>query len=332
MPSITALAVVGCSGGNGNPGTGGSGAGSGGAGGAASGELVYKPCDPAQRTGLFALELKSAAGDVGAFTQFGGALRDKVSPGTVLVSKRKEGDCSIMVAPNLSCAPACTNLSICLGQNQCAPPPVNQGIGEIQITGLATALTASPLGNNAYSTSLPVATQFPPAAPGATIGFSAAGAGAIAALSLQGRGISPLEVPTTPPMILKTPQPLTITWTPPAMAGKSRIYLSMDIAHHGGGSAQLECDWPDTGSGVLSAAMLTALLAEGSAGFSTYSLVRRTADSATVGAGCVEFDVASTADREVTIEGIISCNDQDLPCPEGRVCRPAGVPGGLACE
>ena len=119
-------------------------------------------------------------------------------------------------------------------------------------------------------------------------------------------------------------QPLAVTWTPSAKSKSARIYLKLDIAHHGGIAARINCDLADSGSVTIPASLVTKLMDRGLAGFPSITLTRRTVDSTIVGPGCVDFVVASEEAREVEVEGVISCNtSEDKP-----TCTPEEVKDG----
>jgi hypothetical protein len=118
---------------------------------------------------------------------------------------------------------------------------------------------------------------------------------------------------------------LPFTWTAPAGGGASRILVEVEIGHHGGVAAHINCDLPDTGSGEIPASLVTALIAEGVHGFPTLSLTRRTIASTNVGAGCVDLAVAATVSREITVcptasSCIVSCVTSDQ-CTAPMICK-----------
>ena len=105
-----------------------------------------------------------------------------------------------------------------------------------------------------------------------------------------------------------------------------------------------QCDLPDTGSGEFPAAIVHALIMNGTSGFPTISVTRRVADSTTADPGCVDFTVTAFIERPVTIDGITSCNcnepdcsepnrtEPPVPCPTGHTCRVKGTAEGLTCD
>jgi len=116
----------------------------------------------------------------------------------------------------------------------------------------------------------------------------------------------------------------------PAQPGGTRILASLDIAHHGGVAARIECDFADDGSAEIPATLIDQLIERGTAGYPELTLTRRTVDSTTIAPGCVEFQVASVIAREVTLclsagNCIVSCV-QGAACPSGEPC-----PANLKC-
>jgi hypothetical protein len=226
----------------------------------------------------------------------------------------------------------------CVAQNQCAAAPVLTNAGTVTITGLKSAFTADPSSatNFAYFKN---PTGFPPATPGAALTLTSTG-GALAPFTLKGEGIDPLVYPA-PTAMVKDNQSLPFTWTAPTAGTASRIIAELDFSHHGGTPAMIRCDLPDTGSAEIPSTLVHALLGKGTSGFPTLTLTRRTADSTTVAAGCVDFSTAAAVEQPVTIDGVISCNCNStdctnqadpLPCPSGHTCRAKGTIGGLTCD
>ena len=312
--TIAASGLAACSSGGGSGGTGGAGAGAGGAG--VPSELVFKPCPAATDIGGFSMTLISEA--VGA--QLSGKVKDSVAPSDVISLLAQEGACRIEAVPNLTCGTMCANGTVCAGNNSCVPAPLAVSVGKINVTGLGSAVSIDDK-TTAYYTAI-AKTSFPPYVAGNSVGLTSTG-GVYAPLSLAVRGIAPLQVPDQALMVAQD-QPLTVTWTAaPETAGAGNISITMDIAHHGGGVAQLKCDWPDTGSGTVPATLITQLLAQGTAGFPIITFVRESVDSATVAAGCVDFKVLSSVEKMLMVQGVTSCSDSAVPpllCPAGQTC------------
>jgi hypothetical protein len=238
----------------------------------------------------------------------------------------KEGDCRLLVGRMLVCTTPCTGGKICAGSNMCVDEPVSQDLGTVTVTGLGAPLTVEPAGPGMYSKSLTA--TFPPFSPEAEVTLKTTG-GKYPAISLAGRGIEPLQFAGTGLKVARN-QPLNVTWTAPAKNKSTRVHSKLDIAHHGGIAARIECDLPDTGSATISGALITQLMDRGLAGFPTIALTRRTADSSSLAPGCVEFTVASEETRDIEVEGVISCNTQEPTCPAGEAgCK--ACPAGMKC-
>ncbi|WP_037584603.1 hypothetical protein [Stigmatella aurantiaca] len=91
---------------------------------------------------------------------------------------------------------------------------------------------------------------YPGFAEGAALKMEARGA-EVPAFSLRGQGIQALSVPNAP-ITVERGKPVTVSWTPPSTPGAARIHFVMDLAHHGGIAASLECDAVlDAGACVL---------------------------------------------------------------------------------
>jgi hypothetical protein len=299
-----------------------------GTGGTTGGAAPFKPCADTQRIGAFTLDLKhaDAATSNPAYSQVNGGVRDGVIPSSIWVESPVTGagnGCKLMVGPTNACSPACSTTQVCKA-GTCQPAPVTKSVGEVTFSGLVTAVKMTPMTNGSgvvvYSGLIPSSTAYPPYTVGATLGLMAAGAD-YPAFSLTGMGIAPLEVPTQALNVAKD-QPLTIKWMAPG-AGKGRIELIMDIAHHGGVSAEIHCDLEDNGTVTIPAPLITALMDKGTFGFPTVSLTRLSVDSMTVGPGCVEYNVAAGLELPLSVAGVVSCND-DTGCTPPQHCI---VPG-----
>jgi hypothetical protein len=187
-------------------------------------------------------------------------------------------------------------------------------VGTVTLSGLTQPVRIAGV-NNTYFAPLPAM----PFDLDADIRLDAQG-GRYGSFSLAGRGIERLAFASTGLEVVRG-RPLALRWVLPSHAAPTRILASLDIAHHGGIAARLECDLADTGSATLPASLITRLIEKGTAGFPTISLSRRTVDSTALASGCVEFSVVSSVEANVQVEGVVSCRD-DLPCPAERTCGP----------
>jgi hypothetical protein len=330
--SMLGLCAVACSSGSSPDGTGGGGGagGSGGAGGTVE-ALAYKPCERASRAGGFSVNLKLNEGSI-PFTNISGGVKNAVDPMEASWHElAKDGDCRLLTGKILVCNQACADGQTCAGDNKCVPEPLTQDTGTLTITGLTVPVSLpfdSTLGG--YNHPLPTATAYPPAAPETVLALKTSG-GKLQPFSLAGRGIEALEFAGKGIKVMRN-QPLTVTWKAPAKAGSARIHLAMDISHHGGLAARIECELADTGSTTIAAPLVTKLMEQGLAGYPAINLTRQTADSTTTPSGCVDFVVASNVERLIEVEGVVSCNsskkceagDQGcMDCPTGMKCQGA---------
>jgi hypothetical protein len=279
----------------------------------------YAPCDDAERIGRIALKVVPQSSMGGGYTELNGAVYDKVDPANVWVEKKTEGDCRLVTGPKLSCAPSCESGQVCAGNNVCTSAPVGQNAGTISVAGLGSALSSEFKANVYYK---PFTGSFPPAPAGTALTLSASG-GMVPAFSIAANGIDPLVV-AEEDISLDTTKPLTITWGAPSKPSVSRVVISLDLAHHGNVAAKLICDVEDTGSATIPVSMLTALAAEGVAGFPSVAITRQSANSTNVANGCVEFDVSSSVDRQLLLPGVVSCmcpNSTCEPCTASQICK-----------
>ncbi|QRO01603.1 hypothetical protein JRI60_22555 [Archangium violaceum] len=277
-----------------------------------SSELAYEPCDASQRVGQFTVEL----GD--GYTSVQGRVLNGVVPANVRQVQAQEGECRLLRGRTLFCEPTCGASQTCGEGGVCIPYPTAQNVGTVRVLGLKAELSMSPNSARFYfngGTSLP----YPGFDEGANIKLEGSGAD-VQAFSLRGQGISRLTVPEGA-ITVERGSPVTVSWTPPTTPGAARIQIVMDLAHHGGIAASLECDGvPDTGSYVIPAGLSSQLLDVGVAGFPKITISRRTADSADTSAGCVDLMVLSQVERELLIPGLVSCSG-DEDCPAGQTCQ-----------
>lgn len=274
---------------------------------------AYTPCDAATRVGEFAIELGEG------FTALEGRVRDAVIPANVRAVTAESGRCKLLQGRSLFCDPACGASQTCGEAGVCIAFPTAKSVGAVTVSGLSTALTIMPTAVNFYSngaTTIP----HPGFAPGAAISVSAAG-GQLPAFALAGVGVAELAL-STDDIVVARDQPVSLRWTAASTTAAVRLRFVLDLAHHGGIAASIDCDGvPDTGSFEIPATLATALLDIGVAGFPKITATRRSADAATISAGCVELSVLSKAERTVVIPGLESCAD-DTDCSGGKTCQP----------
>jgi hypothetical protein len=314
------MAAPGGDGGSGGSGGGGSGGQGGDAGGPPDEPLVYRTCAAEERVGVFTV-LGRAEDDVldTAVTEITGYVRNGVVPREVWEEVATEGECKLKVGPTLFCDPRCSSDQICTSAGTCEPAPVKVDAGSVSIEGLAAPLTMS--ANSANNYIPPPGTQlaYPAYTPGADIRLSAQG-GEAPAFELRGRGVAELELPEGEISVAEG-EAVVLRWTPdPASGSGVRVHVDLDIAHHGGIFARIDCDAEDDGMLEIPASLVSQLLDRGVAGFPAVAMTRRSVDSTMTELGCVEFVVASRVKRSVSIPGLVSCSEEQ-PCPMGQICQ-----------
>lgn len=277
-------------------------------------QIPYEPCAVENAVGQFLVTLDAE------FTSVEGKVEDGVTPSLIPSELQREGECRLVTLPNLLCNPECTPSTQTCGQNnQCLPLPQAHDVGTVTVTGLARAVEMTPNATTGNYRPGPPALPHPGFAPGADLRVSTSG-GDYEPFQLRGWGISVLDVPN--PINVSEGQPATITWAPPADPGPARVYAELNVNNHGSSNTKIECDFADTGTGVIPASLVDALIARGATGFPTITLARRTATSVDIAPGCVQFLVTSGGEFDVTLSGLISCNDDDSVCPQGQTCKP----------
>jgi len=161
---------------------------------------------------------------------------------------------------------------------------------------------------------------YPAFAEGSPVTLIAAGTSSVPAFSMQARGIAPLEL-LNPSIELVDGRSVTLTWVAAAQPTRSAIQVSLDISHHGGTSGKIECVSEDSGRLELPALLLDVLKALGVSGFPTIVVTRSARAVTGMDVGQIELVLRSRVEREVTIPGLVSCED-DLDCPDEQTCLP----------
>ncbi len=317
--------AVGCGSGDDDPSptAGDSGAGAGGASGASSAAGTsapsYHPCSAEQRVGGFDLHAVAetmAAMPIAAHTDFNGSVLDAVPPGDVWDELDAADDCRLVIAPDSFCASACGSGETC-GASGCVPTPRTHSVGTVTVMGLASELSLMPsMSSRRYS--LTAALPYPPYAEGAQIQLQAGG-GDYEPFTLHAIGVPLLELAAGEITVARE-APVALRWTERSDVGPARVFVELDIAHHGGIFARIECEVDDDGELVIPAELVTQLVDRGVAGFPTVTVTRRSVDSTMIAPGCVELEIGSQVIREVAIPGLSSCSNE-RPCPAGQTCQ-----------
>jgi hypothetical protein len=208
----------------------------------------------------------------------------------------------------------------------CTPLPAARDLGTVTVHGLVMPVQMTPNARTkSYSNPTTPRLPHPGFESGADLRITTGG-GDYEPFELRGWGISPLSV-TTDPIIVAPGMATSISWEVPPEAGPAHVLMDLVINKHGSSEARIECDFPDTGSAQIPAALIDALFEKGLSGFPTLTLTRRTATSEIIEPGCVELLVTSGFSTGVEVPGLTSCDDAN-PCPTGQTC----VPVMLVCE
>lgn len=232
-------------------------------------------------------------------------------PLTPLVLEQTEGDCQLFSAQVPLCTEPCLSGTLCVAEDECAPYPRAQDVGEIRMSGLGdedVILEPFPPSYIYQSDELP----YPPCVEGAEVTMTAG------ALSARATCIAPLDFPEMDAIPVTRAKPVLLSWTPAEKPELGRIRVLLDVSHHGGKKGEITCDTEDTGALEIPASLVTALVDQGLAGFPSI-FVTRVSEGKAQGRPEVLFTIASTVERPVDT-GITSCLTND-ECPAGEVCN-----------
>ncbi len=273
-------------------------------------DVTYRPCASAARLGGFSLRLDEG------FSAVEGRVFDGVVPGNVRDETARDGACVLLQGRRLVCDPPCGAGQTCDVGGACIAYPRARSVGVVTVRGLKDALTLEP--SRGYYSSAAVTLTHPAFDEDAPLTLEAAGA-ELPGFTLEVRGVAPLEAPEGA-VQLERGAPLRLRWMP-ARSAAARVRAVVDLAHHGGIAASLECDGlADSGAAELPARLVERLLDIGVAGFPTVTLARRSVDSVALAPGCVELGAVSEAVRPIAVPGLQSCT-ADEDCSEGQSCR-----------
>lgn len=252
-----------------------------------------------------------------------GKVYDGPTPSTILWETALSDAACALATPRVPyCNTPCGGSAACVDDDHCADYPTARPVGDVTASGLHTSVGESSFTMTAIASTYQVPAQttlaYPPFAEGEAVRLVAAGS-YFAGFTLESEGIAPLVLTSTS-LVLKSGEPLPLTWTPGA-AGVAKIHVELDISHHGGTKGQIECETDDTGALTISAEMITELLSLGVAGYPSVIVKRRAVGSAAVAAGRVDLEIASTVEQQVSVEGLTSCTSAS-DCPADQTCQP----------
>jgi hypothetical protein len=276
--------------------------------------------------GYFAIDLiamtpatpvRSAAA---ARTAFIGQIKDGVEPEPYpWALDVEEGDCKLLVPDQPFCDPLCSSTAECVEDGVCIDQPTPQSIGTVHVIGLGAERDVEDLVTGKYQLAAGTTLPYPPCREGDEVRLEAEG-GDHAPFELSTRCVPPMEFPG--PVLVEPGQPLSLTWTAPAVTDLSHVSVHLDISHHGGKRGLIECEVTDTGSLVIAASLIDGLLALGVSGFHSIVLERKSAagTGSTSASERITFTIRSRRENLVVIPGLSSCG-ADAECPDGQRCQ-----------
>lgn len=258
------------------------------------------------------------------FTSFAGKVYDGPQVEPIVWEPKLERDGCTLLTPRVPFCEAPCGSAVCVDDDTCRPYPMVVGVGAVTVRGLRDAggqaqpITANEI-NGSYQ--LPGGTnlRYPAFDEGDTIRVEAAGA-SVDAFALEAKAIAPLELTAEGALPLEAGKAFEVRWTPKGPLADSRIYLHLDISHHGGTKGKIECEVDDAGELSIPAELVDELLQLGVAGFPSVLVTRKAAASVRTSLGNVELAIVSSVERPVEIPGLISCSDGS-ECPDGTSCQ-----------
>jgi hypothetical protein len=303
--------------------------------------------------GTFNVKVVPVEGTNRAYTAMEGAVANgpKTPEHQFLKSGSPVNGCQLYKYITPFCDPACASSIIkCVQIDDVTTKFItdgnNQDIGPVTLKGLkdqtgATEFTVKAIAEN-YS-SATFTDPYPACNEGDDVTVSAAGNSFIQAFSLTTKCIAPIEIPFKNfELAVDGKNDLKVQWSAPTKNGISKIYIKLEIAHHGGQKGKIECNTEDTGSFTIPAALQQSLMALGVAGFPSIVVRRESTASIATSVGQVDLVAFSDVERYVSIPGIESCNDEN-PCTAGKTCqtnatcqfactKDSECPSGMTCN
>jgi hypothetical protein len=268
--------------------------------------------------GSITVGLREASEGTAAYSLVSGTLYGGPRPNPEpLETVTESNGCRLRRALHPFCSEPCGSAAACIDTDTCLPYPEPRDFGNIRVDRFDRVAggeaVMEPFAPNFFyqSDKLP----YPPCTAGRQLQLAATGFTATAPC------IAPLRVASSTPLVVRADEPLTIQWQETAAPDLARIEILLDISHHGGKRGDIVCEVDDSGSHTIPAALVSALIEMGTAGFPSV-IVSRVARRAASLQG-VDFVVQSTVQRPVDT-GVQSCL-QDTDCPDGRTCDRATV-------
>jgi len=274
--------------------------------------------------GTFQLEVAPPRGDSPGEAAILGTVLDGPNPSNLVWEVAStDGDCELLTPRVPFCDPGCDSSEACVEDDVCQPYPTTIEVGSVTVEGVHTtagdtSFTMEPIAGY-YQPAADVDLAYPPFAEGDVVTFTASGTADTPAFAMTASGILPLEV-TSDTITLVDGEAVEVEWTPASEPDHTVIQLSVNVSYHAGTKGLISCRTPDSGSLVLSGALLDDLKALGLSGW-PIMVFSRTSQSTTDPSVDVDLLIESSVTKNVEIPGLISCNS-NADCPEGQTCQP----------
>jgi hypothetical protein len=255
-------------------------------------------------------------------TKVVGQVGDGPTPANVIWTVIKtEGGCSLSTPSSPFCPAGC-GTEVCVADDKCQPYATGHSVGDVTLKGIKLAAGGSDLAlkeiAKAYQPPAGTVLAFPPFAVGDDVTLHATG-GDYEAFDLASKGVDPIALSSTD-YELDEGKAFELAWNAPPDPKSARIFVKVDISHHGGAKGKIECEVDDTGSLSISAAMITDLIGLGVAGYPSVVVAREAIGTTKIAPGVVRLQVSARTEQFLTVKGYTSCTVNE-ECPEGTTCR-----------
>jgi hypothetical protein len=272
------------------------------------------------------VSLIAEEGGVVAHTSVLGTLYDSPEIPETYITAATSGDCSLLTptAPPF-CDPGCSEPTpVCTIDGKCVKNPTLINVGELSMGGLSVAGVTSTFAlksvANKYQPPGTVKLDYPPCATGDTAKVSGtfSGSNVEAATAC----IEPLDLLNSDPVPLESGSPLTLEWTAPSSGTNSKIFVELDISHHGGSKGRIRCLTKDIGQLTIDETLVTALIELGVTGFPQLTVTRTSTGTSAIGEGSLNLTIENSVGRLLQVPGIYNCTESS-ECPaEKPTCNP----------
>lgn len=255
------------------------------------------------------------------YTSVFGKIYDKPVPQAIVWEVGTvSGDCTLYKPRVPYCEEPCGGSAVCVEDDVCQDYPASMSAGIVTVKGIETSdskteFAMKPISNNYQSADTH---PYPAFDEGSTITFSAAG-DTVRKFTLTSSGIAPLVI-LNESIPIEEGNAIILTWEAPSIKDITAIHVKMDISHHGGSKGKIECDTEDDGELELGADIVKELVNLGIAGFPTIITTRYAVGNYPSEFGIIALTVSSEVEKEVLIDGLVSCNE-DEDCPDEQTCQ-----------